>query len=74
MLVYRFNSKVTSESYDILANYVPSLVQWHKCYETLRPRGNSKKPKTPDEMIAKDRLCDSSFSDDESITVRVKEL
>jgi hypothetical protein len=67
MPVYRYNFKVTSESHDILANYVASSVQWHKCYGTLRPRGNAKKPKTPDEMTVEEGLCDSSLSGDESI-------
>jgi hypothetical protein len=53
MPVYWHNSKVTSESHDMLANYIASLVQWHKCYGTLRPRGNTKKPKAPEDMIAK---------------------
>jgi hypothetical protein len=65
MPVCRYNSKVSTESHDILANYVASSVQWHKCYGTLRPRGNTKKPKNPEEMIAKSGLCDSSFSDDD---------
>jgi hypothetical protein len=53
MPVFQYNSKVTSESHDILANYVASSVSWHKCYGTLRPRGNTKKPKSPDDMFAK---------------------
>jgi hypothetical protein len=53
MPVYWHNSKVTSESHDMLANYIASLVQWHKCSGTLRPRGNTKKPKAPEDMIAK---------------------
>jgi hypothetical protein len=59
MPVYQYNSKVTSESHDILENYVASQFQWHKCYGTLRPRGNTKKPKTPDEMFAKTGIPDS---------------
>ena len=58
MPVYQYNSKVTSESHDILANYVASQFQWHRCYGTLRPRGNSKKPKTPEEMFSKTGIPD----------------
>jgi hypothetical protein len=58
MPVYQYNSKVTSESHDILANYVASSFQWHKCYGTLRPRGNTKKPKLPEEMFAKTGIPD----------------
>jgi hypothetical protein len=53
MPVYQYNSRVTSESHDIFANYVASSFTWHKCYGTLRPRGNTKKPKLPEEMFAK---------------------
>jgi hypothetical protein len=53
------NSKVTSESHDILASYVASSVSWHKCYGTLRPRGNTKKPKSPDDMFAKTGIPDA---------------
>jgi len=35
---------------------VASSVQWHKWFGTLRPRGNTKKPKTPDEMISRTQL------------------
>ena len=59
MPVFRYNSKVTSESHDILANYVASSVSWHKCYGTLRPRGNTKKPKSPDDMFAKTGIPDA---------------
>jgi hypothetical protein len=59
MPVYQYNSKVTSESHDILANYVASSVSWHKCYGTLRPRGNTKKPKSPDDMFAKTGIPDT---------------
>ena len=52
MPVFQYNSKVTSESHDILANYVASSVSWHKCYGTLRPRGNTKKPKSVKEKAA----------------------
>jgi hypothetical protein len=45
---------------------VASSVQWHKCYGTLRPRGNTKKPKTPDEMISRTQLKDSDYSDNGS--------
>ncbi len=58
MPVYQYNSRVTSESHDILANYVASSFTWHKCYETLRPRGNTKKPKSPEEMFAKTGISD----------------
>jgi hypothetical protein len=51
--VFKYNSSVSTQSHDILANYVASSVQWYKCFGTLRPRGNTKKPKTPDEMIAR---------------------
>ena len=50
----------------LLANYVASSVLWHKCYGTLRPRGNTKKFKTPDEMIARSKLKDSDYSVDGS--------
>ena len=30
-----------------------SSFTWQKCYETLSPRGNTKKPKSPEEMFAK---------------------
>jgi len=59
MPVFQYNSKVTSESHDILANYVASSVSWHKCYGTLRPRGNTKKPKLPDDMFAKTGIPDA---------------
>jgi hypothetical protein len=59
MPVFRYNSKVTSESHDILANYVASSVSWHKCYGTLRPRGNTKKPKSPDDTFAKTGIPDA---------------
>jgi hypothetical protein len=42
-----------------LANYVASSVSWHKCYGTLRPRGNTKKPKLPDGMFAKTDIPDA---------------
>ena len=72
MPVFWYNSKVTSESHDILANYVASSVSWHKCYGTLRPRGNTKKPKSPDDMFAKTGIPDaeddgSSDSDDRTL-------
>jgi hypothetical protein len=59
MPVYQYNSKVTSESHDTLANYIASSVHWQKCYVTLRPRGNTKKPKAPEDMIAKSGIHDS---------------
>jgi hypothetical protein len=59
MPVYQYNSKVTSESHDILANYVASSVSWHKCYGTLRPRGNTKKPKSLGDMFAKTGIPDA---------------
>jgi hypothetical protein len=70
MPVFQYNSKVTSESHDILANYVASSVSWHKCYGTSRPTGNTKKPKSPDDMFAKTGIPDaendgSSDSDSE---------
>ena len=58
MPVYQYNFRVTSESHDILENYVTSSFQWHKCYGTLRPRGNTKKPKSPEEMFAKTWIPD----------------
>jgi hypothetical protein len=58
MPVYQYNSRVTSESHDIFANYVASSFTWHKCYGTLRPRGNTKKPKLPEEMFAKTGIPD----------------
>jgi hypothetical protein len=58
MIVYQYNSKVTSESHDILANYVASSFTWDKYYGTLRPRGNNKKPKSPEEMFAKTGIPD----------------
>jgi len=64
--VFKHTSSVSTQSHDILANYVASSVQWHKCFGTLRPRGNTKKPKTPDEMIARSQLKDSDYSDDGS--------
>jgi len=64
--MFQYSSSVSTQSYDILANYVASSVQWHKCFGTLRPRGNTKKPKTPDEMIARSKLKDSDYSDDGS--------
>jgi len=66
MPVFQYSSSVSTQSYDILANYVASSVQWHKCFGTLRPRGNTKKPKTLDEMIARLKLKDSDYSDDGS--------
>jgi hypothetical protein len=45
---------------------VASSIQWHKFFGTLRPRGNTKKPKTPDEMVASLQLKDSDYSDDGS--------
>jgi len=64
--VFRYNSSVSTHSHDILANYVASSVQWYKCLGTLRPRGNTKEPKTPVEMIARSKLKDSDYSDDGS--------
>ena len=64
--VFQYNSSVSTQSHDILANYVASSVQWYKCYGTLRPRGNTKKYRTPDEMISKTQLKDSDYSDDGS--------
>ncbi len=58
MPVYQCNSRVTSESHDILAIYVASSFTWHKCYGTLRPRGNTKKPKLHEEMFAKTGIPD----------------
>ena len=73
--VFKYNSSVSTQSHDILANYVASSVQWHKCYGTLRPRGNTKKPKTPDEMISRTQLKDSNYSDDGSdVTVSDRSL
>jgi hypothetical protein len=66
MPVFKYNSSVSTQSHDILANYVASSVQWYKCFGTLRPRGNTKKPKTPEEMIARSKLKDSDYSDDGS--------
>jgi hypothetical protein len=42
-LRFKYNSKVNSESVDILANYVASSFLWFKCYGTLCARGNTKK-------------------------------
>jgi hypothetical protein len=64
--VFKYNSSVSTQSNDILANYVASSVKWYKCFGTLRPRGNTKKPKTPEEMIARLKLKDSDYSDDGS--------
>ena len=64
--MFKYNSSVSTQSHDILANYVASSVQWHKCFGTLRPRGNTKIPKTPDEMISRTQLKDSNYSDDGS--------
>jgi hypothetical protein len=74
--VFKYISSVsTQQSHDILANYVASSVQWHKWYGTLRPRGNTKKPKTPDEMISRTQLKDSDYSDDGSdVTVSNRSL
>jgi hypothetical protein len=66
MPVFQYSSSVSTQTYDRLANYVASSVQWHKCFGTLRPRGNTKKPKTLDEMIARLKLKDSDYSDDGS--------
>ena len=66
MAVFQYNSSVSTQSHDILGNYVASSVQWYKCFGTLRPRGNTKKPKTPDEMIARSKLKDSDYSVDGS--------
>ncbi len=66
MPVFQYNASVCSQSYDILAKYVASSVQWYKCFGTLRPRGNTKKPKTLDKMIARSKLKDSDYSDDSS--------
>jgi hypothetical protein len=41
--LYNYNSKVNSETDDILANYVASSFQWHKCYGKIHARGNTKK-------------------------------
>jgi hypothetical protein len=62
--VFKYNSSVSTQSHDILANYVASSVQWYKCFGTLKPRGKTKKLKTPDEMIARSKLKDSNYSDD----------
>jgi predicted nucleic acid-binding Zn ribbon protein len=42
MPVFQYNSSACSQSYDILANYVASSVQWYKCFGTLRPRRKHK--------------------------------
>ena len=44
-----------------------SQLQLHKYYGTLRPRGNAKKPKATEDMIAKSGLHDSDGSDDSSV-------
>ena len=59
MPVYKYNSHVSTQSHDILANYMASSVQGYKCYGSLRPRGNTKKPKTPEDMVARSQLWDS---------------
>jgi hypothetical protein len=41
--LFKYNSKVNSESADILANYFASSFQGYKCYGTLHARGNTKK-------------------------------
>ena len=64
--MFAYNSSISTQSHDILANYVASSVQWYKLYGTLRPRGNTKKNRTPDEMISKTQLKDSDYSDDGS--------
>jgi hypothetical protein len=64
--VFKYNSSVSTQSHDILADYVASSVQWHNSFGTLRPRGNTKKPKTPDEMISRMQLKNSDYSDDGS--------
>jgi hypothetical protein len=46
---------------------VASQLQLHKYYGTLRPRGNAKKPKATEDMIAKSGLHDSDGSDDSSV-------
>jgi hypothetical protein len=71
MPVYQYNSKVASESYDILANYIASSVQWHKCYGKLRSRGNTKKPKAP--QLAKSGIHDSSGIDYSEVKPRAPE-
>jgi hypothetical protein len=58
MPVNHYNSKVSSECHDILANFVASSFQWHKYYGTLRPRGNTKKPKSAEKMFAKTGIPD----------------
>jgi hypothetical protein len=73
--VFKYNFSVSTQSHDILANYVASSVQWLKCYGTFRLRGNTKKPKTPDKMISKTQLKDSDYSDDGSdVTVSDRSL
>jgi hypothetical protein len=37
---------------------VASSFTWHKCFGTLRPRGSTKKPKSPEEMFAKTGIPD----------------
>jgi hypothetical protein len=44
--LYKYNSKVNSESADIMANYVALSFQWHKCYGALSATGNIKKEST----------------------------
>jgi len=64
--VFKYSSCVSTQSHDILAN---------SCYGTLRLRGNTKKPKTPDEMISRMQLKDSNYSDDGSdVTVSNRSL
>ena len=41
-----------------------SQFQWHKCYGTLRPRGDTKNPKAPEDMIEKSGIHDSDVSDE----------
>ena len=64
--MFKYNSSVSTQSHDILANYVAYSVQWYNCFGTFRPRGNTKKPKTLDEMIVRSKLKDSDYSDDGS--------
>ena len=74
MPVYQYNSKVTSESHDILANYIASSVQWHKCYGPSRSSGNTKKLKAPEDMIAKSGIHGSSGIDESEVIPRNLEL
>jgi hypothetical protein len=69
--LFKYNSKVNSESVDILANYVASSFLWFKCYGTLYARGNTKKnPVTKPQKTIKFHKAKIQGHHDETINAK----